>query len=62
MSKPIKNELSMQVYGDIELQEKLVQLMADTFGTEVLIKAEKPYETRYGRSGYYMNLSLKLDQ
>lgn len=60
--KPITNELSMQVYGDQVLQEKLVQLMADAFGTEVKIRSEKPYETKYGRSGHYMNISLKLDQ
>ena len=62
MSKPIKNELSMQVYGDQVLQEKLVQLMADSFGTEVNIRQERPYETKRGRSGHYMNISLKLDQ
>ena len=60
--EPIKNELSMQVYGDQVLQEKLVQLMADAFKTDVVIRGEKPYETKYGRSGHYMNISLKLDQ
>ena len=62
MSKPIKDELSMQVYGDSILQEKLLQVMADTFKTEVHVRAEKDYETKYGRSGHYMNISLKLDQ
>ena len=50
----------MQVYGDIKLQEKLLKIMADAFDTEVAVKAEKDYETKYGRSGHYMNIKLKL--
>ena len=60
MTQPIKNELSMQVYGDIKLQEKLLKIMADACDTEVAVKAEKDYETKYGRSGHYMNIKLKL--
>ena len=60
MTKSITNELSMQVYGDRKLQEQMVQVLADTFKTEVSIRAEKDYETRSGRTGYYMNISIKL--
>lgn len=60
MSKPITNEMSMQVYGDQKLQEQLLKIMANHFNTEVQIRAEKPYETKYGRTGHYMNIQLKL--
>jgi hypothetical protein len=61
MSRPIIDELSMQVYGDEKLQEKLLKAMANTFNTEVEVRGEKDYETKYGRTGHYMNISLKLN-
>ena len=62
MTKPILDEISMQVYGDPALQEQLLQLMADAFKTEVTVRSEKPYETKHGRTGNYMNISLKLNK
>ena len=52
----------MQIYGDIELQEKLLQLMADAFQADVAVRNEKPYQTKSGRTGHYMNISLKLNK
>ena len=60
MKGPIKNELSMQVYGDQKLQEKLLQVMADAFSEDVAVRQERDYETKAGRTGHYMNISLKL--
>ena len=60
MTQPIKNELSMQLYGDIKLQEKLLQVMADAFDEDVSVKSEKDYETKYGRTGHYMQIKIKL--
>jgi hypothetical protein len=58
--KPITGELSMQVYGDSKLQEQMLKALADTFKTEVVVRSEKPYETKYGRTGHYMNVLIKL--
>ena len=60
MSKPIKNEVSIQLYGDGELQERLLKIVSTALDTEIRVTNEKDYETKKGASGHYMQVKLKL--
>ena len=60
MSKPIKNEVSFQMYGDSKLQARILVAVANALDTEVHVTNEKPYETRAGKAGYYIAAKLKL--
>ena len=62
MTTPITDEISMQVYGDEKLQERLIKLLAESFNTEVTVSGEKEYETKKGRTGHYMSVKLKLSE
>ena len=60
MSKPIVNEVSIQLYGDGALQQRVLGIVADALGTELLVTNEKDYETKKGASGHYMQVKLTL--
>ena len=60
--KPILNEISMQVYGDGSLQDEALKALADHFKADVVIRQEKPYETKTGRTGTYKNVLIKVDR
>ena len=60
MSKPIVNEVSIQLYGDSALQERLLKIVATAFDAELLVTNEKDYETKKGATGHYIQAKLKL--
>jgi len=62
MTKPIINEISLQIYGDGDLQEEALATLANHFKADVVIRQEKPYETKYGRSGTYRNVLIQVDR
>ena len=61
MARPIINEVSIQLYGDGALQSRVLSIVADALGTELLVTNEKDYETKKGATGHYMQVKLILD-
>ena len=60
MTKPIIDEVSIQFYGDGELQNRIMSIIADALETELVVTNEKDYETKKGASGHYIQAKLKL--
>ena len=60
MTKPIKDEVSIQLYGDAEVQERLLKIVSNAFDVELRVTSEKDYETKKGMSGHYIAAKLKL--
>ena len=60
MSKPIIDEVSIQLYGDGALEDRILGIISDALGTEMVVTNEKDYETKKGASGHYIQAKLKL--
>ena len=58
---PIKDRVHASFYGDADLQEKILNIIATALDTEVVVRVEKPYETKKGLTGNYMYFTLRTD-
>ena len=57
---PIEDRVAASLYGDAELQEKILRILAEALDTEIVIHSEGPYETKKGFTGNYMYIKLNL--
>ena len=57
MPCPITDEVTLQLYGDGEMQKQALTVL-EGHGFKVKTDADKPYETKRGRTGQYRKITL----
>lgn len=57
----ITNEVTLQLYGDGELQETILSAISKALGVDVEVRSEKDYVTKKGAEGHYMQTLIKLN-
>lgn len=59
MTKKIENKVSLKLYGDRNLQEKIVKLLVDNgYNNYGRVEQGNPYTTQKGDSGWAASLTL----
>jgi len=57
MPCPITDEVSVQLYGDGEMQKQLC-IILEGHGFTISTQTDKPYETKKGKTGQYRKLNI----
>ena len=60
MSNPIVDRVTVQMYGDKDLQQRILHAISAALSTEPVVKSDKPYETKRGQAGNYINASIDV--
>ena len=57
----IKDEVTVQLYGDEVLQDRILFYLEQMTGLACSVQTSKPYTTKKGKEGTYRSVTLTID-